>query len=88
MQSRDCRGRSSRHRVRPSRLSLAVDRANLPRELNIPAARKAAVANAVGTWSFSAHDFTDDELLHGALVMLEHVLSMPELEKWRMPTGK
>jgi 3',5'-cyclic-nucleotide phosphodiesterase len=46
------------------------------------------VAKAVGTWSFSAHDFTDDELLHGALVMLEHVLSMPELEKWRMTTGE
>jgi hypothetical protein len=66
----------------------AVDRADLPRELDIPAHRKAAVAEAVGTWSFSAHDFTDDELLHGALTMLEHVLSMPELEKWRMTAGE
>lgn len=44
--------------------------------------RKAFVESAVGTWAFSAHDFTDDELLYGALVMLKHALQMQELEKW------
>lgn len=46
------------------------------------------VESAVGTWSFSAHDFDADELLYAALVMLQHALQMPELEKWRMSTGE
>jgi hypothetical protein len=58
------------------------------RDLNIPDDRKDAVTNAVASWSFGAHDFTDDELLHGGLIMLQHVLEMPELEKFRMGTGK
>jgi hypothetical protein len=41
----------------------------------------------IGTWAFSAHDYTDDELLYGALSMLKHALQMPELEKWRIPDG-
>ncbi|KAL5113905.1 3',5'-cyclic-nucleotide phosphodiesterase [Pleosporales sp. CAS-2024a] len=43
------------------------------------------VEEALGTWAFSAHDYTDDELLYGALVMLKHALQMTELEKWRIP---
>lgn len=46
------------------------------------------IAAAIGSWSFSAHDFTDDELLYGALLMLKHALQMPELDKWRMSDGK
>jgi hypothetical protein len=56
-------------------------------ELNIACDRKAAVAQAVGTWEFSAHDFDSDELLYAALTMLQHALKMPELAKWRIPTG-
>ncbi|KAI9724902.1 MAG: hypothetical protein M1812_000178 [Candelaria pacifica] len=48
--------------------------------------RRNLVAKAVGTWEFSAHDFSDDELLHAALVILQHALQMPELEKWRLTT--
>lgn len=48
---------------------------------------RAVVANSIGTWSFSAHEFSDDELINGALIMLEHALQMPELETWRMSTG-
>ena len=43
---------------------------------------------AVGSWSFSAHQFDADALLYAALVMLEHALSIPELEKWKMSTGE
>lgn len=43
--------------------------------------------DALGTWAFSAHDYTDDELLYAALVMLKHALQMPELDKWRIPEG-
>lgn len=50
--------------------------------------RREKVAAAIGSWHFSAHDFTDDELLHAALLMLQHALSMPELEQWRISTGK
>jgi len=57
-----------------------------PSELNIACDRKAAVAQAVGTWEFSAHDFDSDELLYAALTMLQHALQMPELAKWRIPT--
>ncbi|CAG8972282.1 hypothetical protein HYALB_00001680 [Hymenoscyphus albidus] len=48
--------------------------------------RREKIASAIGTWSFSAHDFTDDELLHAALLMLQHALTMPELERWRIST--
>ncbi|KAI5247153.1 HD-domain/PDEase-like protein [Aureobasidium subglaciale] len=57
-----------------------------PSELKIEPSRKALVAEAVGTWSFSAHDFDSDELLYAALTILEHALQMPELEKWRIST--
>jgi 3',5'-cyclic-nucleotide phosphodiesterase len=50
--------------------------------------RQQKVAEAVGSWCFSAHEFTDDELLHASLLMLQHALSMPELERWRVSTGK
>jgi 3',5'-cyclic-nucleotide phosphodiesterase len=50
--------------------------------------RQRRIAEAVGSWSFSAHEFTDDELLHAALLMLQHALAMPELERWRVSTGK
>lgn len=53
-------------------------------DVSIDADQRAAVAKSIGDWSFSAHDFTDDELLHGAVIMLEHALQMPELEQWRM----
>jgi hypothetical protein len=56
-------------------------------ELSIDCDRKALVAQAVGTWEFSAHDFDSDELLYAALTMLQHALKMPELARWRIPTG-
>lgn len=38
----------------------------------------------VAKWSFSAHKFTDDELLHAGCVMVRHALKMPGLEEWRI----
>lgn len=57
-------------------------------ELTIDDARKKIVCDAVGSWSFSAHDFTSDELVYAALLILEHALQMPELAQWRIPTSK
>ncbi|KZF25115.1 HD-domain/PDEase-like protein [Xylona heveae TC161] len=53
-------------------------------EISISPERLKAVAKAVGTWDFSPHEFTDDELVYGALLMLQHALEMPGLEKFRM----
>ncbi|KXH31010.1 3'5'-cyclic nucleotide phosphodiesterase [Colletotrichum simmondsii] len=50
--------------------------------------RQAAVAAAVGQWHFCAHSFTDDELLVAAMVMFKHALTMPELDRWRIPTDQ
>jgi hypothetical protein len=50
--------------------------------------RQAEVALAVASWHFSAHSFTEDELVVAAMSMFKHALSMPELEKWRIPTGR
>jgi len=50
--------------------------------------RREEIARAVGGWDFSAHEFTDDELLHAALLMLQHALVMPGLERWRLSTGQ
>ncbi|KJZ78995.1 hypothetical protein HIM_01768 [Hirsutella minnesotensis 3608] len=50
--------------------------------------RQAALAASVGHWHFSAHEFSDDELLLGAVYMFKHVLALPELEHWRLTTGQ
>ncbi|ORY08716.1 hypothetical protein BCR34DRAFT_389625 [Clohesyomyces aquaticus] len=54
-------------------------------DLQVAEERRPVVAAAIGSWSFSAHDFTDDELLYASLLMLKHALQMPELEQWVMP---
>ncbi|KUJ13084.1 HD-domain/PDEase-like protein [Mollisia scopiformis] len=54
--------------------------------ISIALDRREKISAAVASWNFSAHDFTDDELLHAALLMLQHALAMPELEKWRIST--
>ncbi|KAI6785740.1 cyclic-nucleotide phosphodiesterase-like protein [Emericellopsis cladophorae] len=50
--------------------------------------RQAEVAQAVASWHFSAHAFTDDELVVAAMTMFKHALSMPGLEKWRITTDQ
>jgi hypothetical protein len=60
----------------------------LSSDLYIEPERKDVVAKMIGLWSFSAHDFTDDELLYGALLILKHALRMPELEPWGMTDGE
>lgn len=50
--------------------------------------RQATVAAAVGHWHFAAHEFSDDELLVGAVLMFKHAFAMPDLEQWRLSTGE
>lgn len=57
-------------------------------QLDVPADRDAKIAAAVGEWHFCAHSFSEDELVVAARTMFKHALSMPELERWRIPTGE
>lgn len=45
------------------------------------------IKRAIGSWNFSAHDFSDEELVHCAKLMLEHALEMPEVEAYRISSG-
>ena len=46
--------------------------------------REARLVKSIGSWSFSGHDWSEEELIYAAFIMLEHTLSMPELENWRI----
>ncbi|WEW58729.1 3',5'-cyclic-nucleotide phosphodiesterase [Emydomyces testavorans] len=48
--------------------------------------RKSLIERGVANWDFLSHDFSDDELIHVACVMVEHALKIPELEQWRIST--
>ena len=43
-----------------------------------------ALSRALGSWTFSGHDYSEDELVHAAFLMLQHALTIPELDKWRL----
>ncbi|CUS06672.1 unnamed protein product, partial [Tuber aestivum] len=42
------------------------------------------IKRAIGSWNFSAHDFSDEELVHCAKLILEHALEMPGVEAYRI----
>jgi len=50
--------------------------------------QEVVITKAIGRWDFSAHDFSEDELVHAAFLMLQHALQLPDLEKWRIPAGQ
>ncbi|KAI9810222.1 MAG: 3',5'-cyclic-nucleotide phosphodiesterase [Phylliscum demangeonii] len=54
------------------------------RPIHIPPDRMAAVTDAVGTWAFSAHEYSEDELVQAAAVIFRHALTLPDLEPWRI----
>jgi 3',5'-cyclic-nucleotide phosphodiesterase len=56
--------------------------------MNVPLERRNKISRDIGSWSFCALDFNEDELIYCAILMLQHALAMPELESWRMPTGE
>lgn len=56
--------------------------------INVSPDQKAIIADAVGKWNFCAHDFGDDQLLIAASLIFKHAFTIPELEQWRIPTGK
>lgn len=56
--------------------------------VSVSTERQSDIALAVSNWHFCANSFTDEELLVAAMFMFQHALSMPELERWRLPAGK
>lgn len=52
--------------------------------LNVDPERENIIKEQVGSWKFSAHQFSEDELVFGACEMISHALSMPGLEHWRL----
>ncbi|KAI5810809.1 hypothetical protein BZA77DRAFT_161499 [Pyronema omphalodes] len=47
--------------------------------IRVPKNRAEVARRAVGGWDFSAHDFSDDELVFCAQTMFEHAFTMPEV---------
>ncbi|KAL8973165.1 MAG: hypothetical protein Q9183_000128 [Haloplaca sp. 2 TL-2023] len=64
----------------PDQFQPMVDRRSSP----VASGNNPLLAKSIAAWDFSAHDFSEDELLQAALLMLQHALSMPELERWRL----
>ncbi|KAJ6123002.1 hypothetical protein N7512_005467 [Penicillium capsulatum] len=58
------------------------------RDLHINPDRKLLVTEQVGSWKFSAHQFSEDELVFGACQMIQHALNMPGLEDWQLTPGE
>ncbi|KAI5288933.1 3',5'-cyclic-nucleotide phosphodiesterase [Ascosphaera aggregata] len=56
----------------------------IPPVLDIPEDRKRLIESEVAKWSFSAHKFSDDELLYAGCVMVRHALKMPNLDQWHI----
>lgn len=65
----------------PDEVSQVIDHKTLP---GLASKREAHLIDAIGSWGFSGHDWAEEELIHAALLMLQHALSMPELVKWRI----
>jgi len=56
--------------------------------VSIPIARATDVEEMVGRWDFSAHDYSDEELVHCAQTMFQHAFTMPEVSEFVIPPGK
>lgn len=66
---------------------LMLMRRFLFRELHVSDERRLLIDRKLGDWDFSAHDFSDDELMYAACAMLKHAMSVPEVAPWRLTDG-
>lgn len=57
-------------------------------DLHINPERKLFVTEQVGSWKFSAHQFSEDELVFGACQIIQHALNIPGLEEWHLTPGE
>ncbi|KAI5296472.1 3',5'-cyclic-nucleotide phosphodiesterase [Ascosphaera acerosa] len=60
-----------------------IDEAMRPRS-PLPQERRRLIETEVAKWSFSAHKFSDDELLYAGCVMVRHALRLPGLDQWQI----
>lgn len=67
----------------PDEVPQVIDHKKLP---NMEPRKEASLADTIGSWGFSGHDWSEEELVHAACMMLQHALSMPELVNWRIST--
>ncbi|KAL4779297.1 hypothetical protein BJX76DRAFT_94015 [Aspergillus varians] len=57
-------------------------------EFEVTEEREAYVKERLGQWNFTAHEFSDDELVFAAYSMLQHAFTIPELDEWRLTPGE
>ncbi|KAL4881348.1 hypothetical protein BJY04DRAFT_63851 [Aspergillus karnatakaensis] len=57
-------------------------------EFHVDEDREEYVRQRLGQWDFTAHEFSDDELVFAAYEILQHAFSIPELEQWRLTPGE
>ncbi|KAB8272339.1 high affinity cAMP phosphodiesterase [Aspergillus minisclerotigenes] len=57
-------------------------------ELDVSPEREELIKEQIGNWNFTAHDFSDDELVLGASEILHHAFTMPNLEQWQLTPGE
>ena len=62
-----------------------IDLKKLP---SLESSKEETLTHALGSWAFSGHDYSEDELIHAAFLMLQHALTIPELEKWRLSAAE
>ncbi|KAJ5934149.1 hypothetical protein N7466_003696 [Penicillium verhagenii] len=58
------------------------------RDLIIKPERAIFIKEQIGQWNFSAHDFSEDELVYAACKMLQHAFKLPGLEQWYLTPGE
>ncbi|KAH1545945.1 hypothetical protein KXX57_004198 [Aspergillus fumigatus] len=54
------------------------------RDLDVSPERQKVVRKLIGSWNFTAHEFSEDELVFGACEMLQHAFTLPNLDQWRL----
>ncbi|KAL2863883.1 3',5'-cyclic-nucleotide phosphodiesterase PDE2 [Aspergillus lucknowensis] len=57
-------------------------------EFHVSEEREEYVRQRLALWNFTAHEFSDDELVFAASEMLQHAFAIPELEQWRLTPGE
>ncbi|KAJ5688640.1 hypothetical protein N7462_003032 [Penicillium macrosclerotiorum] len=57
-------------------------------DLDVGPERAIYIKEQVGRWEFSAHEFSEDELVFAACEMISHAYDMPGLEHWRLTPGE
>lgn len=69
-------------------LQVSTHQLTRKRDLDVSPERQKFVKKFIGNWNFTAHDFSEDELVFGACEMLQHAFTLPNLDQWRLTPCK